>query len=331
MVKVEQLRQKDHAIYPKLINLLSFGIEAKWYRHARSVRAVRQPYQSATVVTPKARGGGQHISTLQLNDSRHTSSFLFSPYLGLATTTVMANSPQISPLTTFRAQNSGAADVLPKKVEYGPVQTTPAAVVPPPDTLDSPASSTRDNSHRTRHSSACFPCAKRKVKCDRDIQNPCSNCSKRGLPEGCLVKTPKDRLSQSLSEHSSRDLGAETHRDKRTRYDGYQVAFQAGPSTVESPSPQLLANSHVASIASRTQPYADDQPPVAKHSASLASNSSRKSKETLQWDAVEPLLPPRKDLLKYGLLAILIFASSMLIGSLDISVLTGSDRTSSIR
>ena len=70
------------------------------------------------------------------------------------------------------------------------------------------------NKERTRHSSACFPCAKRKVKCDRDVKNPCSNCLKRDQGHLCEVKSQKDRLS-----HGRNGLAQDGHRDKRPKFE----------------------------------------------------------------------------------------------------------------
>ena len=38
---------------------------------------------------------------------------------------------------------------------------------------------------RWKHRIACQPCNRRKVKCDRDLVQPCSNCTRRNHPELC--------------------------------------------------------------------------------------------------------------------------------------------------
>lgn len=106
------------------------------------------------------------------------------------------------PTHQFQAQNSH----YPEPQQYGPHQNSHQSQVqgppvvsqePKPAPIAAPSSTTTTpvNKERTRHSSACFPCAKRKVKCDRDVKNPCSNCLKRDQGNLCEVKSQKDRLS----------------------------------------------------------------------------------------------------------------------------------------
>src|SRR5437773_971698 len=51
---------------------------------------------------------------------------------------------------------------------------------------------------RYRNRKACYPCNKRKIKCDRDEQpngQPCSNCRKRPYPELCSYEDSNPRSS----------------------------------------------------------------------------------------------------------------------------------------
>ena len=130
--------------------------------------------------------------------------------------------PPSAPPHQFQAQNAQYPPP-PDSAQYGPVlhqsqppSQTPAATLPPepkPTTAQPPK-------ERTRHSSACFPCAKRKVKCDRDVKNPCSNCLKRDQGHLCEVKSHKDRITHHrVSDPGARDV----HRDKRPKFEVCQV------------------------------------------------------------------------------------------------------------
>ena len=48
---------------------------------------------------------------------------------------------------------------------------------------------------RQRIRKACYPCNKRKIKCDRDERTPCSNCAKRPHPELCTFDDHAPRSS----------------------------------------------------------------------------------------------------------------------------------------
>jgi hypothetical protein len=72
-------------------------------------------------------------------------------------------------------------------------------------------------SHRKRgkHRTACEPCNQRKVRCDRELVQPCSNCVRRQEPELCGLGSGLDsraqphhasaRASSMSSRSSSRD------------------------------------------------------------------------------------------------------------------------------
>lgn len=80
---------------------------------------------------------------------------------------------------------------------------------------------------RTKRSrTSCFPCRKRKVKCDKC--SPCDNCAKRGYPELCSFTGPSEigedppaaRVHPArASEHQPAYDIAQQPSLKRTRYD----------------------------------------------------------------------------------------------------------------
>jgi Fungal Zn(2)-Cys(6) binuclear cluster domain len=64
---------------------------------------------------------------------------------------------------------------------------------------------------RQRIRKACYPCNKRKIKCDRDERTPCTNCAKRPHPELCTFDDhaprsnnprPRPSISHRPSSHS---------------------------------------------------------------------------------------------------------------------------------
>ncbi len=62
---------------------------------------------------------------------------------------------------------------------------------------------------RYRNRKACYPCNKRKIKCDRDEQpagQPCTNCRKRPHPELCSYEDQNPRSSggstRSVNQHN---------------------------------------------------------------------------------------------------------------------------------
>ena len=162
----------------------------------------------------------------------------------------MEGSPAPLPAHQFQAQNSHYSSEPPP--QYGPhqshqsqassLQQQPVSIPPQPSSSSEPKppasastgsssvtpagasanapvstpTTTPVNKERTRHSSACFPCAKRKVKCDRDVKAPCSNCLKRDQGHMCEVKSQKDRLSHGRPDGN---VARDGHRDKRPKFE----------------------------------------------------------------------------------------------------------------
>ena len=86
--------------------------------------------------------------------------------------------------------------------------TLPTAAAPLSNAdVDNILSSSGRNRQRIRK--ACYPCNKRKIKCDRDERVPCGNCAKRPHPELCTFDDhaprsvpPRSRTSNGLSRSS---------------------------------------------------------------------------------------------------------------------------------
>ena len=205
-----------------------------------------------------------------------------------------------APTHQFQAQNT---QYPPEPPQYGPhtghqSQAPQHTPVPQPSDPKPPSAATPTptvNKERTRHSSACFPCAKRKVKCDRDIKNPCSNCLKRDQGNLCEVKSHKDRLSHRVSDLASRD----GHRDKRPKFEAFQSTFRSAPPAANGYLPAQDDESYGLSPpqARMTDYGAPDYPPPRAQRTSI-SMIPRKSDGDSRWDTIDELLPLKKDLLK---------------------------------
>ena len=110
---------------------------------------------------------------------------------------------------------------------------------------------------RYRNRKACYPCNKRKIKCDRDEQpigQPCSNCRKRPHPELCSYEDSNPRSSGGSTRsaaHSSQPVTPSQN--------AYQ---QAGPHGQGQP---MLSGIHAASTA-----YGADKPPPQDHDHAAA-------------------------------------------------------------
>lgn len=148
----------------------------------------------------------------------------------------MMDTPPAAPAHQFQAQNTQypppdasvqyAPVTHPHSVHQSPGLSHPVIAPPESITSNKPANPLPQPEERTRHSSACFPCAKRKVKCDRDVKNPCSNCLKRDQGHLCEVKSQKDRLS---SHRASDPNARDGHRDKRPKFESFQSTFRSTP------------------------------------------------------------------------------------------------------
>jgi Fungal Zn(2)-Cys(6) binuclear cluster domain len=93
-----------------------------------------------------------------------------------------------------------SADAQPSTVATATVPLSNADV-------DNILSSSGRNRQRIRK--ACYPCNKRKIKCDRDERVPCGNCAKRPHPELCTFDDhaprsvpPRSRTSNGHSRSS---------------------------------------------------------------------------------------------------------------------------------
>jgi hypothetical protein len=113
---------------------------------------------------------------------------------------------------------------------------------------------------RYRNRKACYPCNKRKIKCDRDEQpngQPCSNCRKRPHPELCSYEDSSPRSSGG-STRSAAHSGQPTTPNQH----GYQ---QAGQHAQGQP---ILSGIHAASAAYGAERFHPQEP---DHAASYSS------------------------------------------------------------
>lgn len=135
---------------------------------------------------------------------------------------------------------------------------------PPATVTENPSLSTDDVDQlllagkriiRNRSRKACYPCAKRKIRCDRDERQPCSNCRKQPHPELCGFEPDEPRrfTKKRSSPPPPRNYGAypQDHHQQHTgsvppaiasnsspaygtpqsgqRYDGYQPYSSGSP------------------------------------------------------------------------------------------------------
>jgi hypothetical protein len=119
---------------------------------------------------------------------------------------------------------------------------------------------------RYRNRKACYPCNKRKIKCDRDEQptgQPCSNCRKRQHPELCSYEDSNPRSSGGSTRsaaHNSQPATPNQH--------SYQ---QAGPHGQGQP---ILSGIHAASTAyGADRPHPQEYDHAASYSPYYGDNS----------------------------------------------------------
>lgn len=125
---------------------------------------------------------------------------------------------------------------------------------------------------RYRNRKACYPCNKRKIKCDRDEQpsgQPCSNCRKRPHPELCSYEDSNPRSSGGSTRSA-----AHSSQPATPSQNTYQ---QAGPHVQGQP---ILSGIHAASVAygaEKSHPQDHEHPAsytpyYGDHSATYASS-----------------------------------------------------------
>ena len=91
---------------------------------------------------------------------------------------------------------------------------------------------------RNRSRKACYPCAKRKIRCDRDECQPCSNCRKQPHPELCGFEPDEPRRFTSKKRSSPPP-------SQRT-YDGYAQTPTSAPYPAVSNGSPAFATPHSA-------------------------------------------------------------------------------------
>ena len=57
---------------------------------------------------------------------------------------------------------------------------------------------------KSRQTKACYPCRRRKVKCD--FRNPCGMCLKREHPELCSFRPRQATLHSQYADHHTGEL-----------------------------------------------------------------------------------------------------------------------------
>lgn len=114
--------------------------------------------------------------------------------------------------------------------------------------VDNILSSSGRNRQRIRK--ACYPCNKRKIKCDRDERVPCGNCAKRPHPELC---TFDDHAPRSVPPRSRTSNG-------HTRSSPYSASIARPRQFPQTPDQQgLLHGIHSASAAYDRENHSNGQ------------------------------------------------------------------------
>jgi hypothetical protein len=199
--------------------------------------------------------------------------------------------------------------------------------------VDNILSSSGRNRQRIRK--ACYPCNKRKIKCDRDERVPCGNCAKRPHPELCTFDDHAPRSVPPRSRTSNGHARSSPHAASIARPRQY-------PQTPDHPG--LLHGIHSASAAydqsnGQSNGYGSWAPesrgkddttmrassgPEYSYAAGSgfqsvnipSSNGAKRvaisqtnrpawdfapprSEPSTFWDRISPLLPPQKHLLRF--------------------------------
>ena len=89
---------------------------------------------------------------------------------------------------------------------------------------------------RGKYRTACQPCSRRKIRCDRDTVQPCSNCVKRNQPGLCDLGSQSQSRAQP-HHASSRDNNNTTSAAKRQSKRLSLVQDQLEQPTTQQPSP----------------------------------------------------------------------------------------------
>jgi hypothetical protein len=120
---------------------------------------------------------------------------------------------------------------------------------------------------RYRNRKACYPCNKRKIKCDRDEQpngQPCSNCRKRPHPELCSYEDSNPRSSGGSTRSTAHASQPATPN---------QPGFPQAGRHLQGQPP--LSSIHTASTAySADRSYSQDHDPARTYSPYYGDNSA---------------------------------------------------------
>lgn len=154
---------------------------------------------------------------------------LLSPFTGERHPSTERSHPQMS-TAMDEIESVESADAQPSTVATATMPLSNADV-------DNILSSSGRNRQRIRK--ACYPCNKRKIKCDRDERVPCGNCAKRPHPELCTFDDHAPRSVPPRSRTSNGHSRSSPHASSIARSRQY-------PNTPEQP---LLHGLHSASAA----------------------------------------------------------------------------------
>ncbi len=81
---------------------------------------------------------------------------------------------------------------------------------------------------RGRNKKACYPCHRRKIKCDQNLQVPCTNCQRSPHPELCSFQGHRGRRASSVRATSPRNTSKPRSEHSVPMIDG-QTPRQAVP------------------------------------------------------------------------------------------------------
>jgi Fungal Zn(2)-Cys(6) binuclear cluster domain/Fungal specific transcription factor domain len=121
---------------------------------------------------------------------------------------------------------------------------------------------------RYRNRKACYPCNKRKIKCDRDEQpngQPCSNCRKRPHPELCSYEDSNPRSSGGSTRSTAHTSQPATPNQQA----GRQVQGQPLLSSTHTTSTHTTSTGHATD-----RPYPQDHDPATTYSPYYGDNDA---------------------------------------------------------
>ena len=124
---------------------------------------------------------------------------------------------------------------------------------------------------RSRNKKACYPCSRRKVRCDKEVVQPCSNCMTRGQGGICAYTPSNDRRTHP---HSSQKRLALRGNRSNAREDTSRSSRQASSSDEQSSvSPSTIVNGEWGTVSSRQPKTGQSDKPGATGASTYPSGS----------------------------------------------------------